>query len=168
MVRQLRTAGATVLLVEHNMDFVMAISDAVTVLDHGVRIAEGPPAAVQQDQAVIGANGAGKTTLLRAISGLVPLQVGRIRFDGADITGRPAHSLARTGLVHVPQGRQVVPGLSVEENLLIGTRHLAERGDVAQRLRREYQRFPILRERAALLAGALSGGEQQMLAISRG
>ena len=118
--------------------------------------------------AVIGANGAGKTTLLRAVSGLVPLQAGRIRFDGADITGRPAHSLARTGLVHVPQGRQVVPGLSVEENLLIGTRHLAERGDVAQRLRREYQRFPILRERAALPAGALSGGEQQMLAISRG
>ena len=118
--------------------------------------------------AVIGANGAGKTTLLRAISGLVPLQAGRIRFDGADITGRPAHSLARSGLVHVPQGRQVVPGLSVEENLLIGTRHIAERGDIAERLQREYQRFPILRERAALPAGALSGGEQQMLAISRG
>jgi branched-chain amino acid transport system ATP-binding protein len=125
-------------------------------------------AAPGQMVAVIGANGAGKTTLLRAISGLLPLQAGRIRFDGADITGRPAHRLARIGLVHVPQGRQVVPGLSVEENLLIGARHIADRGDIAERLQREYRRFPILRERASLPAGALSGGEQQMLAISRG
>lgn len=125
-------------------------------------------AAPGQLVAVIGANGAGKTTLLRAISGLVPLQAGSIRFDGAEITGRSAHSLARNGLVHVPQGRQVVPGLSVEENLLIGASHIADRGDIAERLQREYQRFPILRERASLQAGALSGGEQQMLAISRG
>lgn len=128
----------------------------------------GLQAAAGQMVAVIGANGAGKTTLLRAISGLVPLQSGSIRFDGADITGRPAHTLARIGLVHVPQGRQVVPGLSVEENLLIGARHIVQRGDLAERLEREYQRFPILRERASLSAGALSGGEQQMLAISRG
>ncbi len=125
-------------------------------------------AAPGQMVAVIGANGAGKTTLLRAISGLVPLLSGSIRFDGNDITGHAAHGLARIGLVHVPQGRQVVPGLSVEENLLIGARHIAERGGIAERLEREYRRFPILRERAPLPAGALSGGEQQMLAISRG
>ncbi len=125
-------------------------------------------AAPGQMVAVIGANGAGKTTLLRAISGLLPLQAGCIRFDGADITGRPAHSLARSGLVHVPQGRQVVPGLSVEENLLIGARHIGARGDIGEHLQREYRRFPILRERASLSAASLSGGEQQMLAISRG
>jgi branched-chain amino acid transport system ATP-binding protein len=118
--------------------------------------------------AVIGANGAGKTTLLRAISGLLPLRSGRIRFDGQDITGRPAPGLARSGLVHVPQGRQVVPNLSVRDNLLIGARQIADRGDIGQRLEREFARFPILRERALLPAGALSGGEQQMLAISRG
>jgi branched-chain amino acid transport system ATP-binding protein len=118
--------------------------------------------------AVIGANGAGKTTLLRTISGVLKPTAGEIRLEGVPISGRPPHLLARKGLVHIPQGRQIVPGLTVEDNLLIGASQLADPGPRGERLAREYERFPILHRRRDVLAGALSGGEQQMLAISRG
>ena len=120
--------------------------------------------------AVVGANGAGKTTLLRTLSGLVPAAAGDVRLDGCSIVGWPAHRRSRAGLVHVPQGRQVIPQLTVEDNLLIGAEQLpAARGhDLAAALEAEYQRFPVLRERRRVAAGALSGGEQQMLAVSRG
>ena len=119
---------------------------------------------------VLGANGAGKTTLLRVICGVVPLWSGEVRFAGEPIAGRPAHELARLGLVHVPQGRQIIPNLSVEENLLIGASHLPGIGkdEMARRLEQEYARFPVLRTRRRLAGGSLSGGEQQMLAVSRG
>jgi branched-chain amino acid transport system ATP-binding protein len=119
---------------------------------------------------VLGANGAGKTTLLRTISGLVEVRAGTIEFDGKTIQSTKAHELARSGLVHVPQGRQIIPTLTVEENLAIGAEHLPGlgRGEIARRIETEYQRFPVLQVRRQILGGSLSGGEQQMLAMSRG
>jgi branched-chain amino acid transport system ATP-binding protein len=119
---------------------------------------------------VLGANGAGKTTLLRTISGLVEVRGGTIEFDGKEIQRTKAHELARAGLVHVPQGRQIIPTLTVEENLAIGAEHLLTlgRGEIAHRIETEYQRFPVLKTRRQILGGSLSGGEQQMLAVSRG
>jgi branched-chain amino acid transport system ATP-binding protein len=111
--------------------------------------------------ALIGANGAGKSSTLAAISGLVPVD-GRIRFEGRDIAGAPAHSIVRAGIVQVPEGREILARMTVEENLLMGLRG-RDRSDLSS----AYQRFPILRERRALPAGSLSGGEQQMLAIAR-
>jgi len=133
---------------------------------HGVTLSVAPGQLV----AVVGANGAGKTTLLRTLSGLVPAAAGDVRFDGRSINGMPAHQRSRAGLVHVPQGRQVIPQLTVEDNLLIGAEQLSATTGPgrAAALEAEYQRFPVLRERRHVPAGALSGGEQQMLAVSRG
>jgi branched-chain amino acid transport system ATP-binding protein len=119
---------------------------------------------------VLGANGAGKTTLLRVISGIVPVWGGKLLFEGRSIAGRPAHDLARSGLVHVPQGRQIIPILTVEENLVIGASHLpgVQKDEIGRRLEKEYERFPVLKTRRNLAGGSLSGGEQQMLAVSRG
>jgi len=119
---------------------------------------------------VLGANGAGKTTLLRTISGLVGVRGGSITFDGRAIAGDTAHALARSGLVHVPQGRQIIPQLSVEENLVLGASHVPglAREEIQRRLAAEYERFPILAPRRDIPGGSLSGGEQQMLAVSRG
>lgn len=119
---------------------------------------------------VLGANGAGKTTLLRTISGVVPVWSGKLLFDGKSITGQAAHKLAQHGLVHIPQGRQIIPMLTVEENLKIGALHMPgiTSDEIARRLEREYQRFPVLKTRRNLAGGSLSGGEQQMLAVSRG
>ena len=110
---------------------------------------------------LIGANGAGKSSTLAAISGLVPAG-GRIRFDGRDIRGWAPHAILRAGVVQVPEGREILAQMTVEENLLMGLRG-RDRSDLGS----AYERFPILRERRALLAGSLSGGEQQMLAIAR-
>ena len=118
--------------------------------------------------AVIGANGAGKTTLLRAISGLIALSTGKIQFDSRSISGMAAHALARRGLVHVPQGRQIVPALSVEDNLKIGAVQAGlSREEVDRRIALEYERFPVLKARKVISGASLSGGEQQMLALSR-
>jgi branched-chain amino acid transport system ATP-binding protein len=119
--------------------------------------------------AVIGANGAGKTSLLRAISGLLPLTGGDIQYAGQTVRGTPAHDLARRGLVHVPQGRQIVPALSVLDNLCIGAVQAGVgRAEIEARLQREFERFPVLRERQHISGASLSGGEQQMLAVARG
>jgi len=111
--------------------------------------------------ALIGANGAGKSSTLAAISGLVRPS-GRIRFSGRDIAGSPAHVIVREGIVQVPEGREILARMTVEENLLMGLRGRDRAG-----LASAYERFPILAERRALMAGSLSGGEQQMLAIAR-
>ncbi|MFG1245531.1 MULTISPECIES: ABC transporter ATP-binding protein [Xanthobacter] len=117
---------------------------------------------------VIGANGAGKTTLLRTLSNIVSPRSGTIRFDGRPTAGIKPHLLARAGLVHVPQGRQIVPGLTVRDNLVIGAdRAGLDAGTIAEGLEREFARFPVLKERQHILGGNLSGGEQQMLAVSR-
>jgi len=119
--------------------------------------------------AVVGANGAGKTTLLRTISNIVRPSSGTISFAGHSTTGMEPHHLARTGLVHVPQGRQIIPTLSVRDNLLIGAQRVTNlrHAEIEEGLQREFERFPVLRERQEVLGGNLSGGEQQMLAVSR-
>ena len=119
--------------------------------------------------AVVGANGAGKTTLLRVISGLQPVTAGDILLEGVSIRGAEPYKLARRGVVHVPQGRQIVPTLTVEDNLRLGADRIPGLAakDIQDGLEREYARFPILRERRHTAGGSLSGGEQQMLAISR-
>ncbi len=116
--------------------------------------------------AVIGSNGAGKTSLLKGIMGLAPAAASQVDFFGRPILQKPAHERARLGIGYVPEGRELFAGLAVEEELLIGTRHL---GTSQQRAKMEeaYGLFPRLKERRRQLAGTLSGGEQQMLAIAR-
>ncbi len=111
--------------------------------------------------ALIGPNGAGKSSTLAAISGLVPAS-GRIRFDGRDIAGASPHAIVHAGVIQVPEGREILAQMTVEENLLMGLR-----GRDRSELGSAYERFPILRERRTMPAGTLSGGEQQMLAIAR-
>jgi len=117
--------------------------------------------------ALLGSNGAGKTTLNHTLSGLVATRGGRVSFDGHDITGLHSQKVVSHGLIQVPEGRKVFPNLSVHENLELGafTRGRERRAD---NLDKVYQTFPRLKERVAQLAGTLSGGEQQMLAIGRG
>ena len=120
--------------------------------------------------AIIGSNGAGKTSTLMAISGLAPISAGDIRFEGQSIARRRPHDITRLGITHILEGRQLFADQTVADNLLLGgyTRLPRHRARVAELLEREMTRFPILRERRAQLAGTLSGGEQQMLAIARG
>jgi branched-chain amino acid transport system ATP-binding protein len=117
--------------------------------------------------ALIGANGAGKTTIMRTISGLLRPRSGLVRFDGADITGWAAHRIAAAGLLQVPEGRQCFAELTVAENLTLGAYLVPERAEIARRQDGVLTRFPRLAERLEQLAGSLSGGEQQMLAIGR-
>lgn len=116
---------------------------------------------------LIGPNGAGKSTLINAISGLLSPSVGSIRFDGVEIGGRGAAQVARLGLIQVPEGRQILGPLSVEENLLLGRLALGRRARHADDLERVFALFPILAERRRQEGGSLSGGQQQMLAIGR-
>lgn len=117
--------------------------------------------------AVVGANGAGKSTLLRAVSGWVRPRSGEVRLNGSNLVGHPPYKVARGGVSHVPEGRCVFPDLTVEENLQLGYRKGADR--IEAELRDEaFAIFPRLRERRRQIAGSLSGGEQQMLAIGRG
>ncbi len=114
--------------------------------------------------ALLGANGAGKTTTLRALSGMLPLLAGDITLDGKSLKGRPPEKIAREGVVHVPQGRGIFPNLRVEETLRLAGALAGAKGTVDSM----YDVFPRLHERRQQLAGTLSGGEQQMLAIARG
>jgi branched-chain amino acid transport system ATP-binding protein len=116
---------------------------------------------------IIGANGAGKSTTLRSVMGLLRLRSGQILFKGEDITNEPGHLRARRGISLVPEGRRILPDLTVEENLRLGTYPLKNAGEVAAGLERAYTLFPKLRERAGQRGKTLSGGEQQMLAIAR-
>jgi len=114
---------------------------------------------------LVGANGAGKTSILNAIAGLVRPRSGRVLYAGKDVTRRPAHRLVADGLVQVPEGRLILGTLTVEENLQLGG--WQQRSTQAASIEEMYERFPLLAQRRALPAGALSGGEQQMLAIAR-
>jgi len=116
---------------------------------------------------VLGSNGAGKTTILKTISGIIDPRKGSIEFQGADITAKDPAYIVQQGLSHVPEGREVFPLLSVKDNLLMGAYTRKDRDGVARDIETVFGYFPILRERAAQDAGLLSGGQQQMLAISR-
>jgi len=117
--------------------------------------------------ALLGGNGAGKTTCLRVISGLLRPRSGTVHFEGQDITRTPPDTIVDLGIAHVPEGRQLFPEMTVEENLYLGSQLPRARAHRAQNLERMYALFPRLSERKRQLAGTLSGGEQQMVAISR-
>jgi branched-chain amino acid transport system ATP-binding protein len=125
---------------------------------------------VRQGQlvALIGANGAGKSTTLRAISGILPWVSGRMVLDGDDVTGGTARQILAKGIVHCPEGRRVFPEMTVSENLDMGAYLRRDRDGIEADREKMFVQFPILRERRRQVAGTLSGGEQQMLAIARG
>jgi len=129
---------------------------------HGITLRVEPHALC----AIVGANGAGKTTLLLAISRLIDIRSGTIRFDGRDVTRAPSHAIVRAGISHVPEGRRMLPAMTVEENLLVAAA-LRRDLDARTEITALYDRFPILGTRRRVAAGSLSGGEQQMLAIAR-
>jgi branched-chain amino acid transport system ATP-binding protein len=134
----------------------------------GIRAVKGVDIDVREGELVclIGANGAGKSTTLRAICGLLSARAGTVRYAGDDTAGVPVHALPRRGLVMVPEGRGIFPQLTVAENLSMGA-FIRDDVDVAMDLERQYEIFPRLKERRSQVAGTLSGGEQQMLAIGR-
>ncbi len=233
-VQLIRKAGVTVLLVEHDMDLVMGISDSITVLNFGKLIAEGAPKEVQahpevieayvgvkhgekrtaadeaaaaaysrairegEDKpllevqnlctnygsisairdvsiqvypgeivAVLGSNGAGKTTLLRTISGLLRPRSGKVMYENRDIVNRPPQKISALGIGHVPEGRHIFPSLSVYDNLLLGACRRHDKKEIHKDCEFVYNLFPVLAERSTQIAGTLSGGQQQMLAIGR-
>jgi len=152
------------------------VSDEVLLALANVEAAYGPIKAIRgvslkvrrgEISTVLGSNGAGKSTILKTISGVLDPTRGSVQFKGQDITARDPADIVRRGLAHVPEGREVFPLLSVRDNLLMGAYTRSDRDGVARDIEQVYAYFPILRERAAQDAGLLSGGQQQMLAISR-
>ncbi len=117
--------------------------------------------------ALIGANGAGKTTTLQTVTGLIPAKSGHIIYEGKDITRLPGHKLVSMGVAHVPEGRRVFAQLTVLQNLKLGAYTRSDKNEIEENLKMVYSRFPRLEERKNQLAGTLSGGEQQMLAMGR-
>ena len=135
----------------------------------GIRALKGVDLTVEEGQIVtlIGANGAGKSTTLRAISGLQKPQSGSILYGGEELVGLPAKEIVRRGIIHVPEGRRVFPDMTVVENLKIGAFLRSDKDGIARDMDYVYSLFPRLKERSWQLAGTLSGGEQQMLAVGR-
>ncbi len=147
----------------------MLTIENLSVSYKGIRALRGASIQVKKGEifALIGPNGAGKSTLLNAASGIVPIAQGRIQLEGEVISGRAAHLIARSGLIQVPEGRRVIGPLTVAENLQLGRQASGVRGSDASDLDQVHSLFPILAERRSQLAGLLSGGQQQMLAIGR-
>lgn len=142
-------------------DLVVAYGDLSVLHEFNLEVITG------EVVSVLGANGAGKTTLLRAISGLLPAKAGRIKFRDHDVSQIPTYELAGLGLAHVPQGRGIFATMAVLDNLLVGSWNPRARKKREENIARVYDLFPRLKERSRQLAGTLSGGEQQMLAIGR-
>lgn len=156
--RQAKAAGKGKLLVCRDLD-----------VDYdGVQVLFGVDFDVEQGDiiALLGTNGAGKSTLLRAISGTQEASAGAIVYDGRDITHMPSHEIAQRGVIHMPGGRGVFPGLTVRENILLGT-WVTDQDEIKGRLDEVYRIFPMLKERAGTQAGQLSGGEQQMVSLAQ-
>jgi len=156
--------------------FKHAVSEQVLLSLANVESAYGPIKAIRgvslkvrkgEIATVLGSNGAGKSTILKTISGVLDPTRGTVTFNNEDITARDPAEIVRRGLAHVPEGREVFPLLSVHDNLLMGAYTRRDRDGVAQDLEQVYRYFPILKEREKQDAGLLSGGQQQMLAISR-
>ena len=139
----------------------VAYGDLTTLWDVSFTVGQGDLVAL------VGANGAGKTTTLRTISGLLRPRAGSVRFRGTSLAGVSSHRITDLGIAHVPEGRQLFPLMTVEENLLLGSYPSRARRKRAENLPRVYETFPVLGSRRAQDAGTLSGGEQQMLAIGR-
>jgi len=140
------------------------------VMNYGpITALKGVDLAVPEGQivALLGANGAGKTTTLKVVSGLLKPTAGEILFEGQNIAGKPAHQIAKRGIMQSPEGRYVFAGLSVEDNLRTGAYGIKSKAEAVRNFERVYEMFPRLKERAKQQAGTLSGGEQQMLAIGR-
>ena len=184
-----------VLLIEHDMKLVMGICERITVLNYGMMLAQGTPEEIQSNPKVtdlkvkygmieaikgisfevrdgeivtmIGANGAGKTTTMHAISGLVKAAEGSIKLDDVELTKTPANKIVGMGLAQVPEGRRVFAEQTVEENLILGAYLRKDKAKMSADMEEVYQLFPRLKERRKQLAGTLSGGEQQMLAMGR-
>lgn len=135
---------------------IMAVSGVSLAVDEGKIVA------------LVGANGSGKSTILRTISGLIHPAGGRVVFDGQEIQSLRGYQITRRGVIHVPEGRMVVPHFTVEENLRTGTFLITNKAVISERLEAVYTYFPNLKQREKQRAGTLSGGEQQMLAIGRG
>ncbi|MFM0208283.1 ABC transporter ATP-binding protein [Paraburkholderia sediminicola] len=145
------------------MNAVRAGYGAINVLwDVSLNVARG------EVTTIVGPNGAGKTTLLRAIMGLLPLQRGQIVYDGASLAGVPTWDLPERGIAMVPEGRLIFRDMSIEENLMLGAFPKARRAAAKTQLEEVFSLFPLLKERRALPAGTLSGGQAQMLALGRG
>lgn len=138
-----------------NYGLIQAIKDVSFTVEEG------------QVVTLIGANGAGKTTIMHALCGLIPKHAGKVSFGGKDITAIAPHKLVNMGIAQVPEGRRIFQELTVEENLQLGAFTRKDKKEIAADLEKMYARFPILKERARQIAGTLSGGEQQMLAMSR-
>ncbi len=150
-------------------DAVLLSVEDLHVSYDSIRALQGISLDVKEGEIVtlIGANGAGKSTLLRAISGVVPIQSGRIRLGAVDLRTVPAHRTVELGVAHVPEGRGIFANLTVMENLKLATWSRKDRGALEQDYQRVFSLFPRLGERRSQLAGTLSGGEQQMLAVAR-
>ena len=158
------------------MSAAAAMTDAALLRLLNVESAYGPVKAIRgvslqvrqgQIATVLGSNGAGKTTILKTISGIIDPRKGSIEFKGQDITAQDPALIVQQGLSHVPEGREVFPLLSVHDNLLMGAYTRKDRDGVAKDMESVYHYFPVLRERSQQDAGLLSGGQQQMLSISR-
>lgn len=143
-------------------DMSVKYGDAQVLWDVSLEVGE------RQVVAVMGPNGSGKSTILKAIMGLVPLSSGSVTFEGNDITGMPAHELCARGISLVLERRRLFATMTVQENIMLGAYHKSARAKAAERLRWVEGLFPILGERRSQIAGRLSGGEQQMVAIARG
>ena len=141
---------------------IAAYGHVKAISDLSITVAEG------EAVGLLGANGAGKSTTLRAISGLLRLTSGTITFDGIDTSSLPAYKITELGIAHVPEGRQVFPEMTVIENLEIGAYIAAAKAERRSSLELVLSIFPVLAERRKQVAGTLSGGEQQMLAVGRG
>ena len=143
--------------------------DKLTVKYGGIRALDGISLRVKEKQIVslLGANGAGKTTTVRAVSGMLPIESGEVRFQGARLTNVPVHAIQKQGLVQIPEGRKIFANLTVWQNLMMGAYNNRDKEDVDKTTSRVFSIFPVLESRLNQLGGTLSGGEQQMLAIGR-
>lgn len=142
-------------------DLCAGYGDLQVLFDISMEIGEG------EVVSLVGSNGAGKTTLLRIISGLEPVKSGSITYGGKDLTQLRAYEKADYGIAHIPQGRGILGSLSVKENLIMGAYPKSARAHMEENIEKSFEMFPILKERENQMAGSLSGGEQQMLAIAR-